>query len=140
MTGSRGGAMQEIGERVASIDAGFKAFERYSHEKWHDLANTLQPLVLLPEKMTREVAKMQGSFDERLNSVSKELERSIASAIEKALKPITDDVESLRKDVETLKIERLRMTGARLFGVWIFQTILAAAAAAGSVLALGRHP
>lgn len=133
-------ARDSIGERVSSIEATLDALEKYEHERWHRLSNDLQPLVQIPERLAREIGKMQGIFDGKINSVSKEIERSIMAAIEKAIQPMGAEIAELRGEVETLKTEHRQMTGARRLGVWMLQTIIAAISAVVAVLALGRHP
>jgi hypothetical protein len=131
---------EHLGERVSSIEATLEGLEKYEHERWHRLSNDLQPLMQMPERLAREVGKMQGIFDGKINSVSKEIERSIMAAIEKAIQPMGAEIAELRGEVETLKNEQRQMTGARRLGVWLLQTIIAALSAIVAVLALGRHP
>ena len=51
-------ARESLGERISSVEATLGALEKYEHERWHKLSNDLQPLVALPEKITRDIAKM----------------------------------------------------------------------------------
>lgn len=129
----------QIGERLSGLEAKVEGMDRYTHEKWHDLNNTLQPLIALPERLTRDVAKIQGIFDGKIHTVSKDFERSIMAAIEKALMPMSADIAELRADVEALKADRHQLTGGRRFAVWIVQTLIAAIGAVIAVLTLGKH-
>lgn len=129
-----------IGERMSSLETKVEGFERYEHERWHKLNNDLQPLVALPERITRDVAKMQGNFEGRINSVSKEIERSITAAIEKAIEPMSAEINRLRSEVDVLKLGQHQMTTARRLAVWALQTLIAAVSAIVAVFALGRHP
>lgn len=95
---------QPIGERISRLEAQFSAYEKYSHERWHDLANDLQPLVGLPMQMTRDIAKLEGKIEAKLDGR--------LSAIETRLSAI--------------EAQRQQITGARQLGVWIVQTFLAA--------------
>lgn len=131
--------MAELGERIAALAASFDAEKQYQHDRWHKLDNDLTPLVNLPERLTREIGKLQGIFEGRLTSVSREFERSMEAAITKALTPIVNDVAELKSRVETLETNRNQLSGAKMFGVWLVQTILAAIVA---IVALGKttHP
>lgn len=148
MSTKRGTSNNDLGERVAAIDATLKGLDKYSHERWHDLANHLQPLITLPEKMTREIGRLQGTIDGRIATVLKDVERSIEGAIERALKPITDNIDRLEKkvdaqqdEIEALKETHSQFTGGRAILVWIGQTIASALAAIAAVLAMnGRGP
>ena len=119
------------GERIAGLSAQFDAFEKYEHERWHKLNNDLTPLMQLPEKLTREIGRMQGTFDGRIASVLKEIERTMEAAIEKAIKPISDEVAELKRDVDALKSKSLQETGAKNLAVWFLQSPLVGWIAAG---------
>jgi hypothetical protein len=125
-----------VGERLSGLEASVAAFREYESEKWHKLAQDLQPLVMLPERMTRDIGKLQGSVDGRINSVEKSLERSLTSAIEKALTPVKAEMTELRTDVEALKKQSAMLTGAKLLMIFIVQTAIAAVAALAGVFAL----
>lgn len=129
-----------LGERLAGLEAKVDSFEQYTHDKWHDMAQVLQPLALLPERMTREIGKIQGTVDGRINLVSKEIDRSIAAAIREALQPLTLDVLELKNKVEELEKQRYVLTGAKMIGVFIFQTLLAILTALAGSLYFGKHP
>lgn len=88
------------------------ALEKYEHERWHKLAQDLQPLVLLPERITRDIAKMQGTFDGRISSISNEIQRSITAAVEKAIEPVDADLAALKVEVAALQDDRIRRDGA----------------------------
>ena len=100
-----------IGERVAAIDARFEAFEKYSHQKWHDLGNDLQPVVLLPAQIARVFAQLQGHVDGKIGIFTKEIERSIEAAVEKAIAPVSDRVAALESKVDSLEDARQRQAG-----------------------------
>lgn len=103
-----------LGERISAVEARLAAMDDYSHERWHKLANDLQPLILL--------------------------DRTIRLSITEALAPVTADVAALKRDVEALKLARQQMTGVRKFGEWIIQTAISALVAVAAILALGKHP
>jgi hypothetical protein len=133
-------ARDTLGERMAALEAKFDGFDKYTHDKWHEQAQKLQPLYMLPERLTRDVAKLQGTVDGRINSVTKEIERSIVAAIEKAIEPMSRDITELNTRVTALELSDRQETGARRLAVWIAQTVIAAVSAIVAVLALGRHP
>src|SRR5687767_9941975 len=114
----------QLGERISGLEAKVDGMDRYAHEKWHDLNNTLQPLALLPEKMTRDIAKMQGSFQGQINSVSKDIERTITSAIENAIMPINKAVTDLDSRVSALEKQHEQETGAKNLLSWFLQSPL----------------
>lgn len=130
----------DLGERISSLEASVGAFREYESEKWHKLAQDLQPLVMLPERITRDVAKMQGNFDGKLGALEKMLDRSITAAIEKAILPMNQDISELRADVDGLMLKDQQTTGGRRLAVWVIQTLFAAVTAILAVLAWGRHP
>jgi predicted RNase H-like nuclease (RuvC/YqgF family) len=143
MAAARANQAESVGERLAGVEARLEAFDRYTHERWHGLNNDLQVLLALPERLTREVGKLQGIIDGRIASVSKDVERSMEAAISKALKPVTDDVtelkaevEGLRKEIEALKTSKQQWTGARIAVTLIVQTVIAAVAATAAVLSI----
>lgn len=102
-----------LGERVSRIEATVTGMDRYAHEKWHDLNNTLTPLVQLPERMAREMAKMQGAVEGQISGVSRDLERAISTAIEKALAPVNATLASLEGRVAQLEMKDSQQTGAK---------------------------
>lgn len=122
-------SMSDLGERLASLEATVTALEKYEHERWHKLAQDLQPLVLLPERLTREMGKLQGTFDGRVSTISKEIERSITSAVEKAIEPIHEDMSTIRQRVSNLEDAQSQWRGAKLLAVWMVQTLIATVAA-----------
>lgn len=103
-----------VGERISGLEAKFDAYERYSHERWHDLANDLQPLLGIPIQLTRDLAKMEGKLEAKIDGR--------LSAIETRLLAIEQ--------------QRQQITGAKQLGVWLIQTALAALAAISAVFAL----
>lgn len=129
-----------VGQRISSLEATVAGMDKYAHEKWHDLNNTLQPLVLLPERITRDIAKLQGSFDGRINAVTKEIERTITVAVENALNPVINDVENLKSRVDALETVRKEHTGMAKAANWLLQSPLIGwlAAAAAIVIAWWR--
>lgn len=111
---------ESLGERLSGVEATLQAFEKYERERWHKLANDLQPLINLPTQMARDMGLLEGG-----------LAGTVAQAVEKATKPVSDDVASLRADVDALKANSNQLSGAKMFGVWLVQTVVAASAALG---------
>ena len=128
--------MQELGERIAALAASFESEKEYQHDRWHKLANDLTPLISLPERMTREIGRLHGIFDGKISTLSRDLERSTEATIEKAIKPVTDNVAELRKDVDALKKARAQLSGAKMFGLWLLQCMFSVIAAITAVLAI----
>lgn len=131
--------MQEFGERLASLRASFEAEKDYQHDRWHKLDNDLTPLAQLPERLTREIGRLHGTVDGRLSTMAKDFERSTEVVVAKALKPATDDlarlaadVETLRGDVENLKMARQQWTGVKVFVLWLVSTLISIGAALAS--------
>lgn len=126
------------GERLARVEEQLKSLNQYTHDKWHDMAQVLQPLAMLPERMTRENGKLQGMVEGRIAANSKEIERSFTAAIKEALQPFTDDLREVKdglskhtREIEELKLTSARITGARLFIAWLVGTIVSIAAGIG---------
>jgi hypothetical protein len=107
-----------IGERIASLDARFGAFEKYTHERWHDMANDLQPLIAMPKDLTRDMAKLEARLDARFG----------------------DRLTAIEARLTGIEARGNQFTGARMFGVWIIQTVATVAAAIGAVVAMRGHP
>lgn len=135
------------GERIAALAASFEAEKNYQHERWHKLDNDLTPVVNLPEKLTRDIGKLQGLFEGRINAVSQEVARATEAAIEKALRPVTADIRKITDrldghdgDIGDLKAFRDRWTGAKVAILIIGQALLNAIVAIGAVISVGRHP
>lgn len=101
-----------LGERLSGVEATLEAFEKYERERWHKLAQDMQPLVNLPSQMTRDMAKIQGSFEGRISTVTKEIERSITAAVEKAIEPVNNEVASMKSRIEALETAGHRQEGA----------------------------
>jgi hypothetical protein len=106
------------GERISRLEAMFVAYEKYSHERWHDLNNDLQLIVGLPLQLTRDLAKMEGKLESKMDGRLAAIEMRL-SAIEQ---------------------QRQQVTGAKQLGVWLVQTLFAAIAAVGTVFALRGAP
>lgn len=103
----------QLGERLSGLEAAFAGFEKYEHERWHALNNTLQPLAALPLQLTRDIAQIQGTFDGRIAAITKEIERSITAAVEKAIEPVNADLALLKTKVEALEAIQLKNAGAK---------------------------
>lgn len=133
-----GNELGELGERVAGLAARFEAFESYEHDRWHQLNNDLTPLVNIEGRIARDLAKMEGR-------ITATIEATVDKAIAREVKPINDDVlelkaevASLRVEIEQLKAKGNQLTGAKQLAVWIVQTLIAAIAALGAIMAMGR--
>jgi hypothetical protein len=113
---------QQLGERISGVEATLEAFEKYERDRWHKLAQDMQPLVHLPTQIARDIAKIQGSFEGRISSVTREIERSITAAVEKAIEPVNADVASLKTKVEALEASRLHESGAKHFAGRLLQS------------------
>jgi hypothetical protein len=90
------------GERIAGLEAKFDSYERYSHDRWHDLNNTLQPIVGLPVQMARDIAKLEAKLEAKLDGRLAGIENRL-TAIEE---------------------QRQQLTGAKQLGVWLVQTFV----------------
>ena len=108
--------MSDIGERITAITVQFQEFEKYNHERWHKLNNDLQPLVNLPLQIGRDIAKLEGKIEAKIDGR--------LSAIEVRLSAI--------------EAQRQQVTGAQRITTWIVQTVLAAIAAFAAVRGIGR--
>lgn len=106
-------AMSEVGERVAALSASFEAELKYSHDRWHKLNNDLTPLVQLPERLTRDIAKLQGTFDGRMAAMSKDMERSIQLAVERAVDPVRAEMRDHDQRIVALEAAGERSKGAK---------------------------
>lgn len=94
------------GERIAGLEAKFDGYEKYSHERWHDLSNDLQPLVGLPLQLARDIAKLEGKLEAKLDGRLVAIENRLTS----------------------IESQRQQITGAKQLLIWLVQTILAAGA------------
>ena len=103
----------QLGERISGVEATLETLDKYQHERWHELNNRLQPLFGLPEQLAREVGRMQGSFEGRIGAVTKELERSITAAVEKAMEPVSTDIADLKSRVGALETVKEQEAGAK---------------------------
>jgi hypothetical protein len=99
------------GEKLAALAASFEGFERYNHERWHQLNNDLQPLIGLPVQMARDIAKLEGKIEAKMDGR--------LAAIEIRLQAIEN--------------QRQQLTGAKQFMVWVVQTACAVLAAIAAV-------
>lgn len=105
-----------VGERVSGLEAKFIGYEKYSHERWHDLNNTLQPLVGLPMEMARDIAKLEGKLEAKIDGRLSAIETRLSS-------------------IET---QRQQLSGAKQLGVWLIQTLFAVIAAVATVKGFWR--
>jgi hypothetical protein len=107
----------EVGERIAGLEATVAGFEKYERERWHKLDNDLQVIIGLPNQMTRDIAKLEGKLEAKIDGR--------LSAIELRLSAI--------------EAQRQQITGAQRLGVWFVQTVIAALAAFSAMFAVGAH-
>lgn len=139
MPGKGDASMNELRERIAALAASFEAEKGYQHDRWHKLDQDLTPITMLPEKLTREIGRLQGIFDGRLNAASREFERTMEAAIEKALKPVAEDLNDLKVRIGMLETSKNQLTGGQKVVVWVVQTFFAAVVAAVALVKL-QHP
>jgi archaellum component FlaC len=132
-------SMSDIGERLASHAARFDIFEKYTHERWHELNNNLQALGRLPEQMARDIGKLEGKFNSEIRAIERAVERSVTAAVERAIEPINKDIKELKDKVEVLESGSNQITGAKQIFIWVIQTLLAAIVAMVA-LGKGQHP
>lgn len=99
--------------------------ETYEHERWHKLANDLQPIMSLPREMGKELGRLEGKF-----------ETAIGKAVESAIKPIAEDVAMLKRDVEALKIADSKRVGQQTVWKSILQSPIIGGII-GALIALG---
>lgn len=130
------GARQTVGERVASLQGRFEAFEGYEHDRWHKLNNDLMPIIALPEKLAREMGRLEGIQSGRLSAISKEFEATLKEAITQALEPVSKELINLRTDVDELKLGAGKNSVVRQLGLWVVQTLISIAAALAAVLSV----
>jgi hypothetical protein len=116
--------VSELGERIAALSASFEAEKEYQHERWHKLDNDLTPVVNLPEKLTREIGRLQGIFDGKISTVTREIERSITAAVEKAIEPLNVEVIDLKTRVSALETAQVADKTAKGVLVWFLQSPL----------------
>jgi hypothetical protein len=94
------------GEKLAALAASFEGFERYNHERWHQLNNDLQPLIGLPVQMARDIAKLEGKIEAKMDGRLLAIENRLTA----------------------IEGQRRELTGAQKLTVWIIQTIISALA------------
>lgn len=132
---------QTQGEQISGLQATVDAFREYETEKWHKLANDLQPLMQLPERLTRDVAKIDAKVEVRINAVAKEIERSVLAAIKEAVAPIKKEMAELRTDVDALKALSNKLSGARILLIFLMNMLAGLAAGFGGASWFSRgHP
>jgi hypothetical protein len=130
--------VNELGERVAALIASFEAEKNYQHDRWHKQDNDLQALMLLPERLTREIGRLHGLVDGKVSAISKELERSMEAAIRKAIEPLDEKVRLLEADVEGLKGVRAETTTLRKAADYVIHLAMSVVVAVAAVLALRK--
>jgi hypothetical protein len=89
------------GERLAAVEAILQRMETYEHDRWHKLANDLQPIMDLPRQMAIETGRLEGKF-----------EAAIKRSITEAVGPILVDIDALKREMEALKTAHDRATGS----------------------------
>jgi hypothetical protein len=108
---------EHLGERMSSLEASVAAFEKYEHDRWHQLNNDLTALMGLPTQFAREMARLEGGFQGK-----------IAEAVRQAIAPLMADMGDLKERVSAIETRQNAWGGARSLAVWIVQTMIAAAA------------
>src|SRR4051794_40017062 len=91
------------GEKLAALTASFTSFKRYNPERWHQLNNDLQPLIGLPVQMARDIAKLEGKIEAKMDGRLPAIELRLTA----------------------IEAQRNQLGGARMLGVWLIQTVLA---------------
>lgn len=140
-------ASKNLGERISSLEATVASSDKYAHERWHKLDNDLSPITLLPAQIARDLGKMEGRIQGKIGSITEDMERKIADAVARAVAPVRDDVCELKTevsaqqiDIDALKLDLSRWTGARLLLAYIVGVLVAAASALAGLLGLrGGH-
>lgn len=131
--------MLDIGERVAELSGKFEVFEKYEHDRWHKLNNDLTPLVQLPERLARDMGRLEGLQSGKLSTMAKEFEIALKEAITQALEPVGKELASLRTDVDELKVSAGKNSAVRQLGMWFVQTLISVGAALAAVLSVKGH-
>ena len=99
------------GEKLAALSASFSGFERYNHERWHQLNNDLQPLMGLPVQMARDIAKLEGKIEAKMDGRLLAIENRLTA----------------------IEAQRQQLTGAKMLFVWLIQVLLSALAVLAAI-------
>lgn len=93
---------ESAGERLAAVEASLNALVGYEHERWHKLNNDLQPIMLMPAQVARDIGRLEGHINGRIESAIKDFGKEIDAAIE-----------PIRRDVDNLKTQMTEINSAR---------------------------
>ena len=128
--------MAEVGERLASLEASFKSFEKYSHERWHDLSNDLTPVVNMPGQIARDIGKLEGRIDGKISSAVENITKSVRGDIEK----LERRIDGHEDQITGIKLWQSRWTAGKVTTLVIGQALLNAIVAIATVMSVaGRH-
>lgn len=113
---------ERFGERMAALEARFESFEKYSHDRWHDLNNSLQPIMMLPERITRDIAKIQGTLESRVNEVGRGIDATVLIAVKDALSPVSQELMELKAKVSVLELANAKEDAQKSLMVSFFKS------------------